>query len=106
MARLSKTEKQSWEAYYVYANFAENMVDGETIDTIVSVVAVDANGDDATSTLIESSTEQVIPAEPHRVYFRIQNGEEALSEYKTTTKIVTSTGNKWEVDGLVKIKEL
>lgn len=102
---LEKTEKQPYESYFIHGNFEEVMKEGETISQY-TVTAVDVDGVDATSTLIENGSETVGTGEDiHKLFARIQGGLEAKSKYKVTFRIVTNTGNKWEVDAEVKIKE-
>jgi len=102
---LTKTKKQSYEAYFVYSNFAPVMSDGETIFSY-TVTVVDKEGTDSTSIIIETDSEQPGTGEDiFKLFFRIQAGVQSLSPYKFTSRIVTSTDNKWEVDGIIEVKE-
>ena len=101
---LTKTEKQEWESYFVHGDFSEVMETGETIETGSSTItAEDVDGVDATATVTDQSS---IYADGFEYYVRIQGGNEAGSPYKITFRIITSNGNKWETDGLIKVKEL
>jgi len=100
---LTKTTKQSYERYFVNADFSAVMETGETIDEAdVSIVALDNAGECATATVIDDTSLYV---EGVKVYVRIIDGVEADSPYKVTFQIETSLGNRWEVEGLVAIKE-
>lgn len=103
---LKQTVKQPYEKYWVYADFEGVMVEEETIASFAGT-AVDAEGVDATATLIETGSVQVgtTDGDTQKVYLRIQAGVQASSPYKFTIRIITSIGNKWEVDGKVKVKE-
>ena len=98
---LEKTEKQTYEKYFIFGNFSSRMATGETIDTYV-VTCRDKDGINVTSSLIESGSEYV---DGHRLYVRIQNGIETLDPYVFTIRIVTNIGNKWEIDGRIIVKE-
>ena len=98
---LTKTTKQASEKYFVYGNFEHVMEESETIVSS-SATCRDKDGEDVTASLIESGSETV---DNRRLYIRIQNGLQSLSPYIFTIKITTSTGNEWEVDGKVTIKE-
>lgn len=103
---MTKTKKQPYEAYFVYGDFAPVMDDAETID-IFTATAVDKDGADATADVLESGSIQVgTDDNVHKVFVRIIDGVNSLSPYKFTIKIETSTGNKWEIDGIIKVKEI
>lgn len=103
---LGKTEKQSYESYFIHGDFSPMMTSPETISTIASLVVLDNAGEDATDELIESGSPIIgTDDDVFKVFFRIQNGDSTLSPYKFTVKIETDTGNKWEIDGLIRIKE-
>ena len=102
---LTKTEKQGFERYFIHGDFSAVLGAGETLDVNnvnTSVTAVDKDGVDATSTVIDDASEYVDEAS---LYVRIKDGVEAESPYKVTIQVETSLGNRWEVDGLIKIKE-
>lgn len=104
---LGKTEKQSYEAYFIHGDFSSVMTSPEIIDTIISLVVLDSDGTDVSNDLIESGSQSIgTDDDIFKVFFRIQNGDSAGSPYKFTVKIETDTGNRWEIDGLIKIKEL
>jgi len=98
---LESTKKQSYEKYFVFGNFTKSMVTGETIQNGV-VTCRDKSGNDVTSSVIESGSDYI---DGFKYYVRIQNGVEILSPYVFTIRIITSTGNKWEIDGKIIVKE-
>jgi len=114
---LTATEKQGFESYFIHGDFSEVMETGETIDVGNSTVTVLDAGEydistnppteitapeDATDTVTDQGT---IAADGMKLKVRIRGGDEAGSPYHITFRIVTSIGNKWEVDGQIKIKE-
>lgn len=102
---LTKTTKQSYESYFVFGNFSAVFEVGETI-TAHTVSAVDSTGEDATAIVITEGSELVGTGDDvGKLFVRIKDGVEASSPYKLTIRIETSTGNKWEVDGSIVVKE-
>jgi len=113
---LTATEKQSYEEYFIHGDFSDVMESGEIIqDATWSVTAEDAGvvddegnyttpPEDATDTVTDQGS---IYADEKKLYVRIKGGseDEGKSPYHITFKVVTSLGNKWEVDGQIKIKE-
>lgn len=98
---MAITTKQPYERYFVYADFSDVMVDGETILN-ATIVAIDKDLNDKTVSVIEQGTEY---ADGHRYYFRIIDGLPEESPYKFTLRIETSKGNRWEVDGGISVVE-
>jgi len=102
---LEKTIKQGYESYFIFGNFSEVMEEDETITTW-DIGIVDKAGTDCSETMIESDSPAAGEGDDvHKLFVRIQGGSEPLSPYKVTMRIVTSLGNKWEVDGNIVIKE-
>lgn len=102
---LTKSEKQSYESYFVYGDFSEVMQDGESIVS-GTCTAVDNSDADATEEVLQSGSEIIGSGDDYaKLYVRVQDGIEELSPYKITIRIVTSNGNRWEVDGLLVILE-
>jgi len=99
---LVSTTKQNYEKYFIHGDFSAVLDEGETIAS-ESISAIDAAGDDATSAMIDMTSPFVDGA---KQYVRIQGGTQDGSPYKVTIRVVTSAGNQWEVDCLVKVKEL
>ena len=102
---LEKTEKQEFERYFVHGDFSAVLDTDETLDIAnieTTVTAIDNTGDDATATIIDDASRYV---DGSSLYVRIKDGTEAESPYKITIRVETSKGNRWEVDGLIKIKE-
>ena len=101
---ITKFKKQSFEAFPVYGNFEDALSLGETIELASSTVTcVDVNGDDVTSDCIESSSLQV---QDSKLVAQCKNGEEALSPYLITFRIITTDNNKYEVDLKMIVKEV
>lgn len=102
---LEKTEKQGFERYFVHGDFSAVLDADETLDIAninTGVTAADNTGSDVTTTLIDDASKYI---DGDCLYIRIKDGDEAGSPYKITIRVETSKGNRWEVDGLVKIKE-
>ncbi len=103
---LESTLKQGFERYFIYGDFSTVLETGETLDVNnanTGVTAIDKDGGNATATVIDDASKYV---DGSSFYIRIKDGVEAESPYKITIKVETSLGNRWEVDGLIKIKEL
>ena len=102
MAEMSEIEKQPYEAFYVAVDFSSNFTDSETVIS-QTVSAVDKNGEDTTS-VIDQGT--VGNDGVSIVRARVIDGSPLLSKYKITFRCITSTGNKWEKDIKLVVKEL
>ena len=90
--------KTSYEAINVQAKFDKAMTDSETIDDF-SVTAVDKDGEDATSTLIENAS----VTERTRIAFRVKSGTVSGSPYTVSVKGDTSLDQKLEIRGSVEV---
>ena len=103
---LTRTEKQPWERYFIYGDFKKVLADDETIKIVAptTVTAVNKDGQDATADVIDDGTIYADDVEK-RLYVRIKDGLEAGSIYKFTIRIETSAGNRFKVDGEIKVKE-
>lgn len=98
--------KQSYESYFVHGDFSKVMANDETIVSY-ETAAEDVDGIDSKSIVLEPASEYIgVDDDFAKLYVRVRAGEEAKSPYKITIKIVTSTDNKWEVDGPLQIKEI
>lgn len=110
--------KQPVETFYVGAEFSQNLDTGETIVLAGSTVtAEDSNGNDVTSTVIESGTTAVATATAAEVdneytpktsgmlEARVKAGT-AGETYKLTFRGLTSAANKFELDVRMKVKQL
>jgi hypothetical protein len=102
VAKLESTTKQPFESYFVYGDFSAVMELAETIITGTSEVTATDNTGTADSSIIDPTSVYV---DGFKYYVRIKDGEVAKSPYKITFRITTSTGNKWEVDGSIVVKE-
>ncbi len=98
---LATFYKQPYEEFPVSVDFSENMAEAETIiaQTISAVDNVEA---DATADVLSAPENDGA----FGALIKVLAGTELLSPYKITFRIITSEGNKWELDILMKIKEL
>ena len=102
---LTKTEKQGFERYFVHGDFSAVLDADETLDignANTTITAVDNTNVDATATVIDDASKYI---DGSSLYVRVKDGDEAGSPYKITIKVETSKGKRWEVDGLIKVKE-
>ena len=103
---MEEFEKQGYEEFTIKADFSENMnigdVTGETI-TSQTVTAVD-NADTVSDAIVLVQASITAGAEDVSVLCRA--GTEALEPYKLTFKCETSLNHKWELDVLMKIREI
>jgi len=101
---LTKTEKQPSEQYYIEGEFDEVLGTGEVITGTPTATVVDNAGTDATTDIIVAATLE-ITADERGVTVQIKGGTEAKSPYKITIKVETDLINKFEVDGLIYVKD-
>ena len=94
---MDSFEKQSGEEYSISIDFSDVLGDGETIST--KTVEATLHDVSVTSTIIDSS---VISGET--VIIKIKDGTE--NNYKITVEIITSIGNIYEEDILMKVREI
>lgn len=112
MASVESFTKQSYESFYVAADLEDVLETDEIIDIDTSTVtALKSDGStDATDIILQPTTKALDDSPDggtnNMVKIRVQDGVEADSPYKITFKMVTSLGNKWEVDVKMKVKEL
>jgi hypothetical protein len=99
---LISTTKQGYEKYFIHGDFSTVMDLEEEILSHTTTV-LDKDGVDVSADIIDVVSPFV---EGKKQFIRIQGGEQIKSPYKITIRIETSTGNRWEVDGLIKVKEL
>lgn len=101
--------KQPWETFLIGADFSEIIEEGEyLLVNSCDIVAVDKNGEDVSSTILNNTQKTVTTAASSEITAtpvtnallktRVLAGTEALSKYKITFKGVTSNGNQYEKD--------
>lgn len=91
-------KKQPYEYFPVSGDFRRVMpeAEGDTISSQV-VSAVDSSGADATATILENAS--IGTGEDYqKVFVYLKDGTSAGSPYTVTFKIVTTAGNKWQID--------
>lgn len=100
---MEEFEKQPYEAFFIAGDFDDVLEDGEVINESSSLVtAVDKEGTDATFIVLEGATKTIVGTV---LKVRCKGGDETLSKYKITFRILTDVGNKWEIDCKMKVKE-
>ena len=95
-------EKQPYEEFKISSGFSKNMAVAESI-IIATVTAVDTNGDAATTSVLSDGSTEI---SGQKVYVVVTGGTEALSPYKLTFRVTTSSGNKWENDVVMRVVDL
>jgi len=96
--------KQPDESFFIDADFSKVLIEGETINLSDSTVsAVDVNGSDVTTVVLDLTTKAV---EDAKLRIRILDGVSDDSPYKITFKAVTSDSNIYELDVLLKVEEI
>ena len=101
--------KQPYESMIVYGGFTNVMEENETITLgSSSITAEDVNGDDASSDILSGSPTIYNDGDgnPFRLGIRAVDGVAVNSPYKIEVKIITSLGNKWEVDCFLNVEEI
>ena len=100
---MKKTEKQNWEAFYLWGKFDKVLKSGETIEIETSFVEVkDKNGDDTSIDMVEADTKEVNGSQ---LGARIIEGTIDKSPYLVSFKAHTSLGNKYKTDMTLEIIE-
>jgi hypothetical protein len=109
---IESFEKQTWEEWPVYGSILN--VQNET-ETVVlgssSVSAMDKDGNNVSSTFLDQGS-KALGDDPDGAYtdnmlgMKCRDGEISKSPYYITFYMVTSEGNKYEVDVKVKIKRI
>jgi len=99
---MDSFHKQIWEEFEITVDFSAVMATGEIIVGVSSsVISYDKDGTD------ESATTLGVPTyHSQDVAVLVKAGAEAKSPYKITFKVETSSGNKWEKDLAMHIKEI
>jgi hypothetical protein len=104
--------KQGYEEFRIDVDFGANMAADETLVLAdCEIEAVDVDGEDALTDVVDDSTLAVITGweslkAEAGLQVLIKGGDEDVSPYKITFKAVTSEDNKWEKDIFMKIKEI
>lgn len=98
---LAKFTKQISETFPISVDFSDNMASSEIILS-EDISATDNVGADATTDVLSDPGNDGAQA----ATVRVLAGTEALSPYKITFKATTDEDNVWELDVLMKIKEL
>lgn len=93
--------KQPWEQYFVRFDFTEYLGATETM-TAATVTAVDlVAGTDVSSTLLNSAKQSYGNGQ---VYAWVQAGATG-KEYKITCRVTTTEGSKYELDGILPVRD-
>jgi len=101
---MNSIEKQPDETFIIESDFVNVLTESETIQLSESTVnAVDVNGDDATSEVLDLGTKMV---EDSKLKIRIKEGNSDYSPYKITFKAVTDENNIYELDIILEVKEI
>ena len=95
-------KKQPYETFVVGADFSKVLKNDETI-TDTNATALDKNGAVASESVIDNSS---ISEADGIMSVRVQAGEESLSPYKLTFRIISSAANKYELDVKMYVREL
>ena len=107
---LEKIRKQEWETFYIAGSILNVQNATETVVLSTStVVAEDKDGLDVSATFLEQATKK-LDSDTDGVYsdnmlaIRIRAGDEDLSPYKVTFKIITTEDNQFEIDSEVEVR--
>lgn len=96
--------KQIWEEFIIAGDFIDQAGTGEQAVLIGSeVLAEDKDGANVETTLLDQTTKAV---DGTQLQIKLRAGTEGASPYKVTWRILTSLGNRWEIDAKIKIKEV
>lgn len=102
--------KQSWEEFPIWGSILNVQEDSETVVLGTSTVTVtDKDGKDAGEVLDQSS--KTLATDPdssladNMLGIKVRRGTKTKSPYWITFRMVTSSGNHWEVDTKMKVKD-
>lgn len=105
-------DKQPSEEFFIAGSILKVQTDTETIVVGTSTVtALDNEDQDVSATFLDQGT-IVVGDDPkgafsdNQLSMRVRAGEAAKSPYKVTFFMVTTEGNKWEVDRIVEVAEI
>jgi len=93
--------KQIYEEFEITGDFSNVMTTDETLEAASDVEACDKDDADAAAEILGATD---IQAQSIKVI--VKSGTEIKSPYKITFKAVTSSGNKWELDVKMALKEI
>lgn len=111
MGNIPTVEKQPFETFWLGAGFYNVLETDETIDLSSSntaVTAVDADDEDASSAILQGSPvlgDSENGGTDNVLKIRVKEGTDGV-KYKVTFRVQTMSGNKWEKDIYLKVKEL
>jgi hypothetical protein len=101
---MDTIKKQSYEEFTIAGDFVDQAEPGENAVLLGSeVLAEDKDGTDVGTTLLDQTTKAVSSTQ---LRIKLRAGTEDKSPYKITFKIVTSAGNRWEIDVSCRVKEI
>ena len=109
---MKSITKQAYEEFFIGGSILDVQGDTETVVLGTSTVAAeDKDGTDVTSALLDATTKALDSDDTgdytdNVLAIRVRAGEAAASPYKVTFYIITSEGNKFEIDMEVNVEEV
>lgn len=110
----TKAQKQEWERFFISGSILNVQDPGEKVVLASStVVAVDSEGTDVSASFLDQ-TSLKLDTDPkscstdtnNMLSVRVQAGDETVSPYRVTFKMVTTLGNRYEADMRVGVNEI
>jgi len=95
------SEKQPYEEYFVSFNFTR-VITPNTVITSSTVIAHDEDDNDVTATITDQAQQSNTDT---KVYVKVRGGTSGVT-YKITCRIVTSNGERFEMDGELPVREV
>ena len=92
--------KQPYEEYFVRFDFLNYL--GEEEISSALVIATDVATEEDATAMVTDSTKQY--TEGSKIYVAVQGGEDGHS-YRITCRITGTEGSKYELDGILPVKE-
>jgi hypothetical protein len=99
---LESFSKQPYEEFVIAGEFSSVLETGETLLNPTMTAVNKKTGVDTSSEVIESGT---VAVSGSQVVGRVKAGVDK-EQHKITIRTETSLSNKWEIDVIMKIKEL
>ncbi len=110
----TKAQKQEWERFFISGSILNVQETGEKVVLASSTVsAVDKDGTDVSTSFLDQTSKK-LDTDPkscnndtdNMLSVRVQSGDEDVSPYRVTFRMVTTLGNRYEADMRVGVNEV
>lgn len=99
---MEKFTKQPYEEFVISADFVNVVTAEDEIISAATVSATDNTGTDASEDVLDDESVDISGTQ---VQVKVLAGDIDKSPYKVTFRCTTSTGNKWEMEVTMNVRE-